>query len=95
MRHSTERFTHNKGAKMFVAEISDLGGNVFGQIYPDARDLGIILVSDKTGAETKWAMSREMRNWEGDLDGWVLIPIAETLRKTPALLGYEVHILND
>lgn len=94
MRHSTSKFSCSKDAKRFSAEISSLGRNVFGQIYTDACDQGIILVSEKTGAESKWAVEREVR-LNDDLDGWVLVPTAETLRKIPSLRGYEVHIWND
>ena len=94
MRHSTSKFTFAKNSKRFIAEISELGYNVFGQIYPDACDRGIVLVSEKTGAESKWVEDRQLMAGD-ELGGWVLIPTAETLRKTPALRGYEVHILND
>ena len=95
MRHSTSKFTFAKDSKRFIAEASELGPNMFEQIYPDACDQGIVLVSEKTGVETKWVEDRQLWDWEGELGGWVLIPTAETLRKVPALRGYEVHILND
>ena len=94
MIYSTSKFTFAKDSKRFIAEASELGPNMFEQIYPDACDRGIVLVSERTGAESKWVEDRQLMAGD-ELGGWVLIPTAETLRKVPALRGYEVHILND
>lgn len=95
MRHSTAKFTWSKDTQTFVAEISDLSDDVFGQIYPDACDLGIILVSEKTGAESKWFIDSKLRNDDGELTGWRLLPTPEARRNFPALKQCEVIILND
>lgn len=67
---STRQFTLD-GAT-FVAEISDFGpGFKFGQVYDDACDEGITLVSQWTGAEIVFAVHHEERR-DGDLLWWEL-----------------------
>lgn len=95
MRHTASRFTYNKDRKELVAEISDLGDNAFGQIYPDACDYGLILISHVTGRETKWVVTEERRNADNELQYWALIPTAETLRREPATRGHTIVVLND
>lgn len=96
MRHLTSQFAHSKKDKSFVAEAATIGRSpMLGQIYPDSIDEGMILISAKTGAETKWVVVQEHHDDEGDLLFWELHPTAETLRKNPQLSGYTVTIFND
>ena len=41
--------------------------NGLGRVYDDACDLGLTLVSHKTGREIVFAMYREIRDGEGEL----------------------------
>ena len=78
MRHSTSKFTFAKTNKRFIGEISELGYNVFGQIYLDACDRGIVLVSEKTGAESKWVEDRQL------MAGWAVGSVVPTRRNLRA-----------
>jgi hypothetical protein len=93
---STKRLTWNPKDRTFSAEISDFGHEFrFGQIYDDAYDEGLILVSDRTGNEAKYAIDGHIKDAEGDLVCWVLIPIRESAVKHPGVLGTKVILFND
>jgi hypothetical protein len=91
---STKQFLYNKQAKTFQAEVSELG-NPFVRIFNDACDIGIVLISHLTMAESKWYVTRELFDNEGDLTSWFLKPTPETIRKMPALANHEMFIYND
>lgn len=92
---STNRFTYDKYTKEFVAEISELGGDVFGRVYPDACDLGFTLVSHVTGKETDWVVQELTRDPDGDILFWSLLPTSNSLRANPQLAGVTVTVMND
>lgn len=72
---STRRFFYQKDAGLLTAEISDFGpGFGFGQVYDDACDEGMTLVSHKTGREVVFAVEHIERDCEGDLLYWDLRP---------------------
>lgn len=73
---STERFTYVPAENMFVTEASDLGlghGIDFGRVYDDACDVGLTLVSHRTGTRVVFAIEHEERR-DGDLLYWDLRP---------------------
>ena len=92
---SSNQFEYLPRTKKFIAEISDLGPNAMGQIFPDACDLGIEMHSVHTGKVAQFFVNEEKRDSGGDLEGWILIPTDVTLRKIPHLAGTTVVILND
>lgn len=79
----------------FVAEASSLGNFRPTRLYDDACDVGFALKSQWTGVETRWALSREIRDGENELQGWEFVPTSEALRKYPRFRTYKVVILND
>jgi len=81
--------------KSMSADISELPSSAFVQIYPDACDVGVRIVSEKTGVVTEWVVDAEERDREGDLVLNVLVPTATTLRKHSALAGWKFTIYND
>ena len=99
---SSAWFTHDAEQLRFIAEVSDLIGRlhqpyiqaIFGRLYNDACDIGIVMISDKTGQEATFYLKDEVYN-DGELVEYILKPTNETLRKFPRLEGYEVVILND
>ena len=94
MRHSSKQFTWLPETRRFIAEVSELGANPFGQIYPDACDMGFVMISAVTGKESKWVEDSQI--YDGDeLAGWRFVPTDETVRKLPILKGVVVEILND
>jgi hypothetical protein len=99
-QHSSDLFTFDKRKKMIVGELSELScrqTESFGQVWDDAADYGFVIVNRKKGTEACFAVSREIRSNDEDreLQVIVLVPTNETLRRHPALRGWEVHVLND
>lgn len=92
---TTDQFDYDPRAKRFVAEASEIGFCDFHRIYDDACDVGLAIRSDRTGQTATFYLSDEKLDADGDVQVWVLKPIAECLRKQPQLAGVEVHILND
>ena len=92
-------FTHNPESKMLFVEMSDLGcapGNLpFSQLYDDACDEGIAVYNPKHNSTTYWHTAAEVRDADGDLTTWVLLPTHESCRKHPGVQNYVMHILND
>ena len=70
------------------------GRSPFVQIFPDAADEGIRLVSHKTGREARFYVDRT-DEMDGDVRGWHLKPTSDTLRREPGLRGVEVLLIND
>jgi hypothetical protein len=95
----TKAFTYDKATRCFVGEISELtaGGRLplLGQIYPDACDAGMILISCDTGKEVRFYLIEEKRDADGDLVVMILKPLPEEVQKNPLLEGLSIHALND
>lgn len=70
---STTRFTYVPAQNMLVAEMSDLPG--FGQVYDDACDEGMTLISHRTGVEIVFAVEHVERDRDGDIAYWDLRPV--------------------
>lgn len=90
---STDRFTYNARDKRFSAEISDLGrGFTFGRVYDDACDVGLTLVSARTGRTMVFSVLDEERDREGELQCWVLRSVQGA---SGALGEYSMTLYND
>lgn len=96
---NTKIFTYDVSKKCFVAEMSDLGRDYpFVQIYNDACDEGLELVSEITGNVSKWFVnSHEYTGIDDDreLVATVLKPTPESVRKYSALKECTMIIFND
>lgn len=86
---SSKRFTYDKADRTFTAEASDLGGDL-GQVYPDACDVGLTLISEKTGREVVCRVAHEERNAEGELLWTILEPALPQERGL-----FRVRLFND
>lgn len=77
-RVTSDRFTTttgHEGEKLLVAEMSDFGRDFrFGRVYDDACDVGLTIVSRRTGREVVFAVDREFRDREGELLWVELVP---------------------
>lgn len=63
----TSRFTWVPAEGLFVAEASDLGRDFrLGQVYDDACDVGLTLVSHVTGARRVFVHTHTERDGEGE-----------------------------
>jgi hypothetical protein len=94
VRHRSSKFTFHRSSRMIVAELSELGPQPTGRIWPDAADEGLVIVSEKTGEEATFV------HYGDDLtsDGVAVrkfSPTAETVRRLPAIVGWKLHLLND
>lgn len=84
---TADRLTWMPESRQFVAEMSDIGG--FGQVYDDACDVGLTLVSRRPGyREIVFAVEHEERR-EGDILYWDLEPV------TGGPASFTVRIFND
>lgn len=88
--HSTRLFTWVPETNELVCDISDLPRPVMGQVYDDACDLGMTLVSARTGKEIVVAVDAEVYDSEGDLQAWILRPV-----RCGAVVPFQVRIFND
>lgn len=96
---STCEFSYSRVTKTLCAELSTLarGKQIPGMqpIYDDAADEGICLRSHVTGAIVRFYHSSTDDDSDGDVAGWRFLPIAEDVRKNPALKGLSMLIIND
>ena len=53
------------GNGRFTAELSDLNG--YGRVWSDACDIGLTLISHKTGKEVVFLLNRQFRDTEGEI----------------------------
>jgi len=95
----TSKFTVTKSTKIMVGELSEMEINrhtsIEHHLYCDALDVGITLVSHKTGVFTTWYSDHDIKDHEGELAGTIYKPTSETELKCPQLVGWEVHVLFD
>lgn len=70
---STKEFSYS--ARTFTNELSSMHDFIISRIYPDAADVGFVLVSAKTGAECTYVLSEEVKDATGDLLYYEFSPI--------------------
>lgn len=66
---------------------------MFGALYNDAADEGIVLTNPKTGQSVPFYLSKVDRN-EGDVFGWRFEVLPESVRKDKRLSGLKILIVN-
>lgn len=70
---SSKQFTYRAESKTFSTFRSDLGikaDQVFGQLYADACDEGILIRSEKTGKIAAYALHHTEIDADGDTQFW-------------------------
>ncbi len=95
---SSTRFTYHIESKTFVAEMSDFNlepGIFTQQIYDDAADYGLCIVSSKTDAEVAYFHSDIKWNSEGEIVSWIYLPLPIDVVCHPLAAGTKVEIFND
>src|SRR4051812_24267421 len=90
---STDLFHFDVETKRFTAEASDLLDLRLGRIFDDAADVGFVLVNPRTGGGITVALSREVKDAEGDLLFTEFTPITATGDRSPVIDS--VRIYND
>ena len=73
-----------------MSEISELGGKF--EIIDN--ELGLTLVSERTGLHSKWTIQEIIRDDEGDITHWILWPADASLVEHQ-LHGWRMTIFND
>jgi hypothetical protein len=96
MAVSTDKFTWDSKNKKFIGEISEIGG-VFERIFSDTHDIGLRVISAKTGKEVRFCVHRTIvtNAEDGEIVKWVLRVAREDVRKFPQLKDVEMIIFND
>lgn len=98
---NTDYITYDKEKNVFVGELSDLNARsspespTFHQIYDDAADVGLVLISHKTASEATFYLYNEVYGAEDEFLYYELRPTPETIRKYPQLKQSKVLIYND
>ena len=99
MRITSVHFNYDTKTKTFSEEISTLtGGNYsipWSRLYQDACDVGIFLVSERTGKVVRYYLAETKQDREGDIQYWMLVPVSEDVRKNPGAMGTKIMIWND
>lgn len=62
----SSRFGFDPTSNRLTAEASDLG-DLLGRVWDDACDVGLTVVSDRTGARVTFVLGAETRDGEGEL----------------------------
>ena len=93
--YNTRQFEYrNRTFVAFASDIAETRPSLFKQIYPDACDAGLVLVSHRTGREADFVVS-EVKKSEDGIESWTLVPTAAALRQDRHLAGIQVLIFND
>jgi hypothetical protein len=75
---STRQFSYDAASSTFSAEVSSTNG--LGRVYADACDVGLTLVSSRTGRSIVFVVTGEDRDGEGDLRAWHLAAVGAPYR---------------
>lgn len=95
---SSNRFHTNHDLHTIVAEAAELEAGVsgfMGPLYDDAADIGLCILSEKTGKIARWCLSEVKKDCDGDVYSWEFIATPETLRWHPHLEHWKVIVFND
>lgn len=88
-------FVHpDKTLSIDASQIGRPGQPLFGQIYDDAADEGLRLISHKTGQEIRMAVCRTEKDREGDVRYWCLKSVPEDERRLRLPYSIELTIYN-
>lgn len=93
---SSKQFSYSGATREFCAFISDFGPNFrFKQVYDDAVDEGLSIVSQRTGHTVDFVVTNVIRDREGDVSGWKLEPTTKSIRQHPSARGVVAIVFND
>jgi hypothetical protein len=93
---NSSQFRYDSGACELSADISDFGkGFTWGQVYPDAADAGLRIMSVVTGHVATFAVVKEERDEDGDVLKWELKAIRQPGPRNPILDMMKVVVYND
>lgn len=78
--YNSKFFKWNKSKKEFSANISSLGKFAVYRLFPDSKDVGFEIKSNKTGMIEKVYMTDIKTNSKGDIDHWIFLPVRAELK---------------
>ena len=94
-RYRSSLFDYDAKREMFSQEASVLQGGMrvsfLGSLYDDACDVGMVIVSDRTGKEVPFYLSDTVVSKEGEVLEWKL----RSASNDPSLESLVVVVLND
>ena len=92
---STRQFSWHGQEFEYVGEMSSTNG--FGQVYDDACDEGLTLVSARTGQEVVFVVDHVERDADGDVRFWLLRPVGRSERplNQPTIFQTKIRLFND
>lgn len=82
---STRQLHYDPAKRQYVGEISSTNG--LGRVYDDACDEGLTLVSATTGREVVFVVDRTVRDDDGDVMFWELVPASDSVRVSVLLFN--------
>lgn len=94
-QHLSQQFDYDHDTNTFTAWASELGSRMFGQLFEDACDVGLTIVSGRTGSISSFYISEEQRDDDNDISAWYLKPTNETVKRFPLLKDATVVVFND
>ena len=94
---NSQLLTHDSIRKELVGKVSrsDTCVRNFQRLYKGADIVGLALRNHKTGSVTRWYLADTIRDGNGAITEWQLYPTIETLENNPAVVGYNLRIIND
>lgn len=94
-QHLSGQFSFDHDTNTFTAWASELGSRMFGQVFEDACDVGLTIVSCKTGSMASFYIVETEKDDEHDIHAWRLKPTDATVRQFPLLKDTTVIVFND
>jgi hypothetical protein len=91
----SSKFDYNRDTMQLIADVSDLGVDPFERVYGDACDVGIRIVSVRTGRSVMFVVHQEVRDAEGDILYWILKAVRDPRQQEPVLQLLTVKVFND
>ena len=99
MQVNTNVLHYHKPTNKFVGEASDfcsINQQMFDQLSPDAIDVGLTLVSEKTGEKADYYLAHtQYSECDNELQYWELLPTEKAIQDNPTLQGSSITIYND
>lgn len=90
---STKLLSYNGASKSFSVDASQLKGlRMFGQLYYDAADVGVVL-NNPTGSKVPFYL-KHTDEVEGEVAGWRFEVLPESVAHSPRLAGLKLLIVN-
>lgn len=103
-KYCSSLFTYDRVCGVYFGEASTIAGNPltgersrnpFRKLFCNTYDLGFTIVSKRTGVEATFQISQVIKDAEGDIIEWLMVPTLQTLKQLPQLAGQTIMVAND